>query len=150
MRTPFGIFSTSMRRISRFAVVAGSVVVAACTTEVIQANPNGGQTPRDASSDTAAEAAGPCSATVPASCPTPVPSFANDIAPIFTEKCNGCHTGGDGPWPLTNYLDVFHWRTQVLSELAACTMPPSDAAAKLTRDERATVIAWLVCDAPEN
>jgi hypothetical protein len=85
-------------------------------------------------------------------CAPPIPSFANDLTPLFDAKCNTCHDGMPGsPWPLTNYDDVSAWAVTVLSDIVACTMPPADAGApELTEAERATLIDWLVCGAPNN
>jgi hypothetical protein len=130
------------------AFSAGLLALASCTTETIRMVQS-----RDAGVRDSHEADPPatCSADVPDACPSTVPSYRSDVVPIFEAKCNGCHMGGEGgPWPLTNYFDVLHWRAQVLSELARCTMPPSTSQIRVTEPERATLIAWLVCGAPNN
>jgi hypothetical protein len=127
------------------SVCACALSLGSCTTETIRPQPR-----HDASTEDAAREAEPsCSPGAPDACLSPVPSYATDVVPILEAKCNGCHTGGDGPWPLTNYADVLHWRAQVLSELAGCTMPPPTGTTRLTAPERATLIDWLVCGAPE-
>jgi hypothetical protein len=118
-----------------------------CTTETIRLQPH-----HDASTHDAVREVEPsCAPGAPDACPGPVPSYSRDLVPILEAKCNGCHTGHDGaPWPLTNYPDVLHWRAQVLAELAGCTMPPPAGTTQLTAGERAALIDWLVCGAPEN
>jgi hypothetical protein len=119
---------------------------ASCTTETIHPEHHHDASTRDSTT----EAAPVCSPDVPDACPSPVPSYATEVVPILVAKCNGCHTGGDGPWPLTNHADVLHWRTQVLNELANCTMPPPMDTSRLTARERTMLIDWLVCGAPDN
>src|SRR5262245_58419460 len=40
---------------------------------------------------TTIDAGGDCPNDLPSTCPTPVPSYAADIAPILAAKCEGCH-----------------------------------------------------------
>lgn len=112
--------------------------------------PNSGGSP--ATQDGSANAPPPeCNAEVPDACPSPSPKYATDVVPILEAKCNTCHDGRDGgPWPLTNHADVEHWITQVTSVLLDCTMPPPTGTEKLTSDERATLLNWLKCGAPNN
>jgi hypothetical protein len=93
---------------------------------------------------------GGCGAEAPAKCPSPIPSYATDIVPIFDEKCNNCHVGGTGPWPLTDYESVHDWKVQILQDIESCTMPPLDGGTTLSAEERETVLGWLVCGAPNN
>jgi hypothetical protein len=92
-----------------------------------------------------------CKADPPAACPTPKPSFKNDIVPLLNAKCGACHTDQpDHPWPLVDYNTVHDWKAQFTQDLLACTMPPVDAGATLTDQERGLFIAWVVCGAPYN
>jgi hypothetical protein len=128
------------------SVCSCALSLGSCTTETIRP-----QQRHDASTQDAVREAEPsCSPGAPDACPSPMPSYATDVVPILEATCNGCHTGGDGPWPLTNHADVLHWRAQVLAELAGCTMPPPTGTPQLTARERETLIDWLVCGAPEN
>ena len=130
----------------RVWICAGLLSLASCTTETIRPGTRMDASVKDSSNATPLQ----CPADVPDACPSPVPSWATQVVPILDAKCNGCHTGGDAPWPLTNYPDVLHWRAQVLYEIERCTMPPPDDPKQLTASERTTLIDWLVCGAPEN
>jgi len=92
-----------------------------------------------------------CNAELPDACPTPGPKYATEVVPILDAKCDTCHDGKEGgPWPLTTHVDVTHWLTAVTSVLIDCTMPPPTGTEKLTPDERATLLNWLKCGAPDN
>jgi hypothetical protein len=92
----------------------------------------------------------PCVA-IPAACPLQQPSYARDIAPIFAAKCNTCHSEevDAGPWPLTEYSYISDWQSNVLADIQYCTMPPLGAA-PLTSAEQDAILAWIVCNAPNN
>ena len=86
---------------------------------------------------------------VPATCPSPAPSYEQDIVPILDGKCNTCHAAADsGLWPLINYDDVHDWQTLVLSDVEYCAMPPAGAP-QLTTTEQFILLSWVVCGAPE-
>jgi hypothetical protein len=89
-----------------------------------------------------------CPNDLPASCPTPAPTYA-DVAPIFHAVCNTCHApDGQVPEkPLTSYAEVFSRRATVLTTVYGCKMPP-EGALPLRADQRAALLAWLVCGAP--
>lgn len=126
-----------------------------CSTESIKVNASkdasaatGGAANRDAAREASPA---PCTPDVPDACPMPKPGYVADVVPILETKCNGCHDGHDGgPWPLTNHADVEHWTAAILSTLKGCTMPPPTSPMPLTEAERSTLIAWLVCGAPNN
>jgi hypothetical protein len=87
----------------------------------------------------------------PSVCPSNVPSYSREVAPILDAKCNNCHTLGPGlPWPLTNYQDVRDWRTYIITDLANCTMPPPDGGTVLTSAQAHTLVTWLACGTPDN
>lgn len=95
--------------------------------------------------------AGSCAVVAPATCPTSVPSFANDVLPILNAKCNGCHTGPPQPWALTNQDDVQTWAISISIDLTRCSMPPADAGTpNLTKAELDAVLGWIVCGSPNN
>jgi len=96
----------------------------------------------------------PCPALDASPCQTPVPSYTTDVAPILDRRCNEtCHAPGVGPWPLTDWGDVKDWQSIVNCSISQGTMPPPGNEAgsgDLTPDERATVLDWLACGAPNN
>jgi hypothetical protein len=84
------------------------------------------------------------------SCPATPPSFVNDVLPILNRDCNStCHGPMMGQWELADYSDVSDWASLIQLDLTDCAMPPSDAGAYPTSD-RATVLAWIACGAPNN
>jgi len=103
--------------------------------------------PPDSSED-----AGTCPSDLPnsAACGG-VPSYRLEVAPIIDERCNLCHFPGNSQSEdvFTDYGDIFPQRQTVLSRIYSCVMPPEDAPA-LTAAERATLLEWLVCGAPDN
>lgn len=90
-----------------------------------------------------------CAVRAPTECPDPPPSY-QQIAPLFEEKCNTCHTREDptGPWPLETYSHIVAWRTEIRDEVLYCTMPPKDGE-PLTPDERLMLMEWILCGMPE-
>jgi uncharacterized membrane protein len=93
-----------------------------------------------------------CPNDLPSACPAPPPSFANEIEPIFAQRCWGCHADGGvavGIRDLSTYDGIASHQTTVLSQFYSCKMPPSDAG-QPTAAERQKMLAWLVCKAPNN
>ncbi len=81
-----------------------------------------------------------------------VPSWNTDVEPIVVARCNACHGEGGVEQPVrdyTTYQGVYKTRSAILSAVSMCVMPPPDAAAP-TPHERATLLSWLVCNAPNN
>jgi hypothetical protein len=100
----------------------------------------------DANSST--EPSDVCAVESPTTCPDPASHYA-DVAPIFDLRCNGCHTSaGDGPWPLTTYLDIADWQDLVRLDLLGCSMPPPDAGVEITVDEKLAILTWIKCGLP--
>jgi hypothetical protein len=98
-----------------------------------------------------ADAGAACPSDLPDAC-LAAPSYDADIAPLIARRCLDCH--GDGGvehtnFDLTTYKSVFDLRTSVLTQVYGCLMPPGDAAA-LESTERADMLEWLVCHAPNN
>jgi len=95
-----------------------------------------------------------CTAIDASACNAPTPSYATDVAPLLDRACNTtCHAPGNGPWPLTDYDDVSDWQTIIEADLIKCSMPPPDAGAgngTLSDTERATILDWIACGAPNN
>ena len=92
-----------------------------------------------------------CPNLLPPSCPSPAPSFSADVDPIIQGHCAPCHApdGIEPTHPFQTYDQIFAQRTQVLSQVHACKMPP-DGGVPLSDDEKRTLLGWLVCDAPNN
>ncbi len=52
-------------------------------------------------------------------------TFTRDIAPIFQQKCEGCHRAGQmGPMSLVTYEEVRPWVRSIQRKVAARVMPP--------------------------
>jgi hypothetical protein len=115
-----------------------------CSSPKEPAGPSG-----DASSDAGVAA---CAYDLPDACPSPPPSWSNEVQPIIDRTCNACH--GDGGvqqhiQDFTTYSGVNRNRGSILSQVYTCKMPPLDAAAPLPQ-ERQALLGWLVCNAPNN
>jgi hypothetical protein len=84
-------------------------------------------------------------------CAAATPSYQADVAPILRERCIVCHrTGGIEPVHLfDNYDLVYGQREHMLSFVLHCQMPPT-CAVGLSPEERAKVLKWFVCKAPNN
>jgi hypothetical protein len=100
-----------------------------------------------------------CSGIVnPSTCPTPTPSWTNDVEPLVVKYCWQCHgTGGSaqGNADLSSYAGVKKKAPTVLQQVSSCLMPNCGASpppmAYPTIAERNTIIAWAgVCGAPDN
>lgn len=94
-----------------------------------------------------------CPNDLPAACPSSgEPSYATTIQPILRSRCRSCHSA-EGEAGTTHvfdsYAEVFAERRVVLSQVFACAMPPVKAD-QLSEEERAALLAWLVCGAPNN
>lgn len=87
---------------------------------------------------------------LPQSCPSPAPTYAEDIAPIFQAKCNVCHgPGGEAKEkPFTTYDEIKKDRTTCLDEIYGCKMPPAETYV-LSADERKALLSWFICDLPK-
>jgi hypothetical protein len=51
---------------------------------------------------------------------------------------------------LDTWAQVYPQRTSVLTQVYACWMPPGPAGEALTSAERALLLGWLVCGAPDS
>jgi hypothetical protein len=93
-----------------------------------------------------------CPRDLPPSCPSPPPSWQNDVQPIIASRCYGCHGDGGIEQPVfdySTYQGVYKNRSPILDDVYACRMPLPDASPPTTA-ERETLLAWLVCGAPNN
>jgi hypothetical protein len=141
-------------------LVCGVAVVAACSASSRAASSDGADAGLDAASGDG-EGVGPCPDEAPDACPTPEPSYVAQVQPILQDHCYECHADGgiitaSSNVDLGSYEAVYAERGAVLSQLSFCTMPPSVYAAGLpapvapTPADRATVLSWLKCHAPDN
>jgi hypothetical protein len=75
---------------------------------------------------TAAVATGTWVSTITAATPSANPvTFTRDIAPIFQEKCEGCHRPGEmAPMPLVTYDQVRPWAKAIKQRVVTRQMPP--------------------------
>jgi hypothetical protein len=89
-------------------------------------------------------------------CPSPPPSWQNDVQPLIVTYCYQCH--GDGgieqsQFDYTTYAGVFKNRSEMLTQLFQCQMPPFDGsppAVMPDETDRQTLVSWLACGAPDN
>jgi hypothetical protein len=78
-------------------------------------------------------------------------SFATDVNPIIQTYCNqaNCHNvgSGNGPGPLTNYIEVFDARSRIRPQIIAGLMPQNTT---LTAAQKNTIVCWIDAGAPNN
>ncbi|HEY2745102.1 MAG TPA: cytochrome c peroxidase [Polyangia bacterium] len=94
-----------------------------------------------------------CPDDLPSSCPATAPSYATDVAPIVANVCAAmCHAPGGIAQnrPLGDYQSLFNLSDAVLNQVSVCNMPPANADPQLGEADRATLLAWIVCGAPNN
>jgi len=82
-----------------------------------------------------------------------VPTFAEDVAPIFYERCVSCHRPGEvAPMSLITYRDVRPWAASIREKVTTREMPPwhADRAYGTFRNEQSlteaeidTIVAWV-------
>jgi hypothetical protein len=88
---------------------------------------------------------------VSSSCPSPVPSYATEVAPIIEQRCAACHspTGVEPNRPYQTYADVKSFQIDILVQVRDCMMP-LPGSPPLSDEERTTLLGWLYCDGPNN
>ncbi len=153
--------------LSTVALVTSGLLTAACSSDKL-ATSNPDSTPSPASEDAsvrpgtdagvapvdanaAPDTAAPACAVVPVTvCPdSGVPTYS-DVAPIFQNRCNGCHLGLDGgPWPLDDYEPIADWQGEVRASFLNCSMPPADSGVTVPESETQTVLTWIKCGLPK-
>lgn len=93
-----------------------------------------------------------CPQDLPQSCPNPPPSFKNEVEPIIEHRCWACHTDGGvaaAVRDFSTYDRIYAQRGAMLDQIYACRMPLPDAG-QPTPEERAKLLGWFVCKAPDN
>lgn len=102
--------------------------------------------------DASAPEAGVCPEDLPAACPATAPRYQAEIALILASKCASCHGAGgtaSSRFDTSSYDRVYSARATALSQIYDCRMPPANAVA-LSPGERAALLTWFVCHAPNN
>lgn len=86
-----------------------------------------------------------------ANCSTEAPSYSAKIAPIVSERCLTCHFAGNtiSGTALADQASLYNYRSIVLTQVYQCRMPPTGVD-NLTTPERALLLQYLVCNAPDN
>jgi len=94
-----------------------------------------------------------CSHVLPAAtdCPSAVPSYDGDIAPIIASRCTLCHSpsGIANTVLFDTYDQAYSWYKVMYTQIYSCLMPPSCAGA-LPDEERQALLKWFVCKAPRS
>lgn len=90
-----------------------------------------------------------CPSDLPDACPPEAPSFKTQVFPLIKLRCQGCHRPITLRDPdLSSYAAIYANREPVFSQVYSCRMPSRGI--ELTSEERATLLDWLVCGAPDN
>lgn len=70
-------------------------------------------------------ACGPAVMTEPPPMPVSGPTYHQDVAPLLSEACSGCHVqGGIAPFALTTYADAKPHAVAISAAVASRSMPP--------------------------
>jgi hypothetical protein len=87
-------------------------------------------------------------------CPNPATTWA-EVEPVIIKYCFQCHGEGgieESMFDYTTYAGEYKNRSEMLTQVYQCQMPPYDASppteAFPTAQDRQTIVAWLVCGAP--
>lgn len=126
-------------------VLAAAVVIAVSAAGLSTACSSDNSGPQGGGSS------GSCPNDLPKSCPSPKPSYKDDVAPLVERRCLVCHFEG-GPASaivLSSYPAIFQRRSAVLNQVYGCKMPPPDAG-PLAEGDRQHLLGWLACDAPND
>jgi len=91
---------------------------------------------------------------LPLQCTGTAPSYAGEIKPLVEQHCFPCHApGGTGVGTagrdFSKYENLSREKGPALTRVYGCTMPPKEAP-PLGADDRATLVRWLVCGAPNS
>ena len=82
----------------------------------------------------------------------PAPSFSGQVQAIYRAKCQDCHAPGgtEATKPFTTLAQIkAEPLSTMLGQVYNCVMPQAGAP-QLTADERQALLAWLVCEEPNN
>ncbi len=87
-------------------------------------------------------------------------SYQNEIVPLLTSKCVGCHHhGGIGPWAMDSYQTIKAWSPRIRNVIMTRLMPPWHADPEvghflndrsLTPEQQRTLVHWIDQGAPND
>ena len=93
-----------------------------------------------------------CTNDQPATCPSPLPSYQNQVGALLQTYCAACHSPSGVAFDhvFETYSEVISQHGAILNQINACNMPPPDGGAPLPEADRKTMVTWLACGAPNN
>lgn len=116
-------------------------------------------TATDGTGDMPTEGSGEADGSSTGGPPSDAPTYYQDIAPVLSERCSGCHVaGGAAPLTFDTYEDAAVIAPLLRAEVAAGTMPPWPPGGEtpplehdrsLTPEQAASVLAWVDAGSPE-
>jgi hypothetical protein len=149
-----------------YRLLLGLGIMGAAATALVLACSSGGGSGSGEGGDGSAGAGddgglgpGPCpDLDFPATCPTPPPSWKNDVQPLVLEYCVPCHGPGGSAasqLELGSYSEFAANRTKCWYQIDKCWMPNADGSppplAYPTPAQRQTMVTWMdICNAPDN
>jgi len=112
-------------------VLCGGLLLLAC----------GGYVPENCPNDLPAQS----------TCSAGIPSYQTEVKPVIEAHCLKCHAPGgqEASKDFTTYQNVFTQRGPMLTQFYSCRMPP-EGEMRPVDPERAFLLKWLVCGAPNN
>jgi mono/diheme cytochrome c family protein len=96
-----------------------------------------------------ASSAGSCPNDPAPACPSVMPTYAADVAPIVQAVCVSCHGPGgtEAVKPFTTYDELNADKLAAYGRVLSCAMPPANAPQPLGLDQRQTLLEWFACGA---
>jgi hypothetical protein len=95
-----------------------------------------------------------CPTTISDTCPSPAPSYQNQVKAIIDANCLVCHQKGQNLASLDSHEDIVAVGITNKVEVAGCAMPtlvdPEQPWFPMSPDESAILIGWLNCSDPDN
>jgi uncharacterized membrane protein len=93
-----------------------------------------------------------CPADLPddSDCASATPSYSQQVSGVMQQYCAVCHLPGNGRSStlLSDYEQIYAERRTVFTQIYNCEMPVGHR--ELTPENRALLLQWLVCGAPNN
>jgi len=83
-------------------------------------------------------------------CASATPSYSQQVSGVMEQYCEVCHLPGNGRSStlLTNYDQIYAERRTSFTQIYNCEMPVGHR--ELTPENRALLLKWFVCGAPNN